>query len=44
MKFAINVSDIGDFVPLRLYKVSGVEIHELGIIDINLSPYKYRKA
>ena len=26
IRFAINVSGIGDFVPLRIYKVNGVDI------------------
>lgn len=37
------MSQIGDFIPLRIYKINGVELQELGIIDIDLSPYKYRK-
>jgi hypothetical protein len=43
LKFCINISQIGDFIPLRVYKINGVELQELGIIDIDLSPYKYRK-
>ena len=43
IRFAINVSEIGDFVPLRIYKVHGVEIQELGIIDIDLAAFRYRK-
>lgn len=43
IRFAINVSEIGDFVPLRIYKVHGVEIQELGIIDVDLAAFKYRK-
>jgi hypothetical protein len=43
IRFAINVSEIGDFVPLRIYKVYGVEIQELGIIDVDLAAFRYRK-
>lgn len=43
IRFAINVSGIGDFVPLRIYKVNGVDIQELGIIDIDLAAFRYRK-
>lgn len=42
-RFAINASGIGDFVPLRIYKLNGVEISELGIIDIDLAAFRYRK-
>lgn len=44
VKFAINVSEIGDFVPLRIYKMNGVDIQELGIIDIDLAAFRYRKT
>lgn len=43
VRFAINVSEIGDFVPLRIFKVYGVEIQELGIIDIDLAAFRYRR-
>ena len=43
IRFAINVSEIGDFVPLRIYSVHGVEILELGIIDVDLAAFRYRK-
>ncbi len=40
VKFALKVSKIGDFVPLRLWKYSGVECIELGTVDIPLSLYR----
>lgn len=43
IRFAVNVSGIGDFVPLRIYKLNGVEMQELGIIDIDLAAFRYRK-
>ncbi len=44
IRYAVNVSEIGDFVPLRILRVHGVEIQDLGMIDIDLAPFRYRKA
>lgn len=41
VKFALRVSKIGDFVPLRVWKYSGVECKEVGTVDIPLSPYRF---
>lgn len=40
VKFALRISRIGDFVPLRLWKYCGVECSELGTVDIPLSVYR----
>lgn len=40
VKFALRISKIGDFVPLRLWKYAGVECCELGTVDIPLSLYR----
>lgn len=40
VKFALRISKIGDFVPLRLWKYTGVECCELGTVDIPLSLYR----
>jgi hypothetical protein len=40
IKFALKISKIGDFVPLRLWKYTGVDCSELGTVDIPLSLYK----
>jgi hypothetical protein len=40
VKFAVKISKIGDFVPLRIWKCVGVECLELGTIDLPLSLYK----
>jgi hypothetical protein len=40
VKFALRISKIGDFVPLRFWKYSGVECTELGTVDIPLSLYR----
>jgi hypothetical protein len=39
-KFALKISKIGDFVPLRLWRYSGVECCELGTVDVPLSLYR----
>lgn len=41
MKFALKASKIGDFVPLRVWKYSGVECKEVGTLDIPLSAYRF---
>lgn len=40
IKFALKISKIGDFIPLRLWKYAGVDSSELGTVDIPLSLYK----
>jgi hypothetical protein len=40
VKFALKISKIGDFVPLRLWKYSGVGCCELGTVDVPLSLYR----
>lgn len=44
LKFAVKVTKIGDFVPLRIWKYSGVECMELGTIDLPLSLYKEKRC
>lgn len=39
----MKISKIGDFVPMRLWKYSGVECLEMGTFDIPLSLYRLSK-
>lgn len=39
IKFAVRIKDIGEFVPLRIWKFSGVNSTELGIIDLHFNRY-----
>ena len=41
VKFALRASRIGDFVPLRVWRYSGVECQEVGTVDIPLSAYRF---
>lgn len=42
IKFAIKVSKIGDFVPLRIWKYIGVDCIEVGTVDLPLNIYKMK--
>ena len=42
VKFAID-SKFGDFVPLKIWKYHGINLIELGIIDLNLITFRNRK-
>ena len=42
-KFALRVKKIGEFVPLKIWKVHGVDAVELGIVDLQLSRYLYEE-
>ena len=42
IKFAIRISNIGDFVPLRIWKYIGVDFIEIGTVDLPLSLYKIK--
>lgn len=39
VKFAVRIKDIGEYVPLRFSKFSGVNSVELGIVDIHFGRY-----
>ena len=40
IKFGVKVKDIGEFVPLKFSKVHGVNLHEIGIVDIDFMGYR----
>jgi hypothetical protein len=42
VKFAFDLK-VGDFVPLKIWKYHGINLIELGIIDLNLIAFKNRK-
>jgi hypothetical protein len=42
VKFAIDLK-VGDFVPLKIWKYHGINLIELGIIDLNLIAFRDRK-
>lgn len=42
VKFAID-SKVGDFVPLKIWKYHGINLIEMGIIDLNLIVFRNRK-
>lgn len=39
IKFAVNLTIQGEYLPLRIWQYNGVESKELGIVDINVIPY-----
>lgn len=41
IKFALRIKKIGEYVPLRIWKVHGVNNIEVGIVDIQFSKYLY---
>ena len=39
LKFAVRMKQIGEFVPIRFSKLSGVNLQEIGIVDIDFAGY-----
>ena len=39
IKFAVKIRDIGSFVPIKFSKFNGVNLQEIGIVDIDFSGY-----
>lgn len=42
IKFAID-SKVGDFIPLKIWKYHGINLLEVGIIDLNMVVFRNRK-
>lgn len=43
IKFALRIKKVGEFIPLRVLKVNGVDAVELGIVDLQLSRFLYEE-